>query len=324
MNYMTKDLIEAGEGLPQGGIPIPNTATALNPAPALASAVNRPGPIGGPATFPPSFLTLPAITDGFQQGPQAVTPNPNVPGAVLLGTKTDFITLVYVDNTIIDKVHNTTLSSLPIFLAASGPNPGCPAGSLDPTGLTAIFDATCITLPTGNTAITPGDLIMFQNANGATLQTVTAVNGQTLTFAGGGAGDAFALNGTGKPSGTIINIRNADGTFPPTTASRIWMITYYLNTTNQQRPLLMRQVNFRPATPVAEVIEDLSISYDINSGPPNTNTVEPTYSPNAIRKVNLSLAARADNAYSQNKQYFRNNLQTQVSVRSLAFFNSFQ
>ena len=115
-----------------------------------------------------------------------------------------------------------------------------------------------------------------------------------------------------------------DGTFPPTTASRIWMITYYLNTTNQQRPLLMRQVNFRAAAPIAEVIEDLSISYDINNGPPNTNTVEPTYSPNAIRKVNLSVAARADNAYSQNKQYFRNNLQTQVSVRSLAFFNDFK
>ncbi len=90
MNYMTKDLIEAGEGLPQGGIPIPNSATLLNPAPALASAVNRPGPIGGPATFPPSFLTLPAITDGFQQGPQAVTPNPNVPGGVLLGTQDRF------------------------------------------------------------------------------------------------------------------------------------------------------------------------------------------------------------------------------------------
>ena len=70
----------------------------------------------------------------------------------------------------------------PIFLAASGGNPGCPAGSLDPTGLTATFDATCITLPAGNTAITPGDLIMFQNANGATLQTVTAVAGQTLTL----------------------------------------------------------------------------------------------------------------------------------------------
>jgi len=109
---------------------------------------------------------------------------------------------------------------------------------------------------------------MFQNANGATIQTVTAVNGQALTFAGGGAGDAFALNASGKPSGTIINIRNGDGTFPPTTASRVWMITYYLDTTNQKRPLLMRQVNFRPATPVAEVIEDLSISYDINNGLP--------------------------------------------------------
>jgi len=325
MNYMTKDLIEAGEGLPQGGIPIPNSATLLNPSPALASAVNRPGPIGGPATFPPSFLTIPAITDGFQEGPQAVTPNPNVPGGVLLGNRTDFITMVYVDNTIIDTVHNTTLNSLPIFLAASGGNPGCPAGSLDPTGLTAIFDANCIELPTGNTAITPGDLIMFQNANGATIQTVTAVNGQTLTFAGGGAGDAFALNGTAKPSGTIVQMKNADGTFPPTTASRVWMITYYLDTTNQKRPLLMRQVNFRPATPVAEVIEDLSISYDINNGLPNTPQVEAAgFSPNAIRKVNLSLAARADNAYSQNMQYFRNNLQTQVSVRSLAFFNDFK
>src|SRR5262249_23191770 len=62
LNYMTKDLIEAGEGLPQGGIPIPNSATLLNPNPPIASAVNRPGPVGGPATFPPSFLTLPAIT----------------------------------------------------------------------------------------------------------------------------------------------------------------------------------------------------------------------------------------------------------------------
>jgi hypothetical protein len=102
------------------------------------------------------------------------------------------------------------------------------------------------------------------------------------------------------------------------------MITYYLDTTNQQRPMLMRQVNFRPATPVAEVIEDLSISYDINGGPPNVNDVELAgFSPNAIRKVNLSVAARADNMYSQNKAYFRNNLQTQVSVRSLAFFNNF-
>jgi type II secretory pathway pseudopilin PulG len=324
MNYMTKDIVEAGEGLPQGGIPIPNSVTLLNPAPAIASAVNRPHPVGGPATFPPTFVTLPAVTDAAGLGPRAVTPNPNVPGGILLGANTDFITLVYVDNTIVDTVHNSTLNSSPIFLAASGVNPGCPAGALDPTGLSATFDATCITLPVGNTAITPGDLIMFQNANGATIQTVTAAAGQTLTFAGGGAGDAFALNASAKPSGTIVNMRNGDGTFPPTTASRVWMISYYLDTTNQSRPLLMRQINFRPATPVAEVIEDLSISYDINNGPPNTAAIVAPFTQSSIRKVNLSLAARADNAYSQNKTYFRNNLQTQVSVRSLAFFNSFQ
>ncbi len=324
MNYMTKDIVEAGEGLPQGGIPIPNSVTLLNPNPAVASTVNRPGPIGGPATFPPNFVTLPAVTDGAGLGPQAVTPNPNVPGGILLGANTDFITLVYVDNTIVDPVHNTTLNSLPIFLAASGGNPGCPAGAIDPTGLSVTFDATCITLPVGNTAITPGDLIMFQNANGATVQTVTAAAGQTLTFAGGAGGDPFALNATLQPSGTFIQMRNGDGTFPPTTASRVWMISYFLDTTNQYRPLLMRQINFRPATPVAEVIEDLSISYDINNGPPNTPAIGPPFTQSQIRKVNLSLAARADNAYSQNKTYFRNNLQTQVSVRSLAFFNSFQ
>jgi prepilin-type N-terminal cleavage/methylation domain-containing protein len=329
MNYMVKDIVEAGEGLPQGGIPVPNAVTIANPAPLIASAVNRPGPVGGPATFPPSFVTLPAVTDGPGQGPQAVTPNPLIPGAVLLGANTDFITLVYVDNTIFDPVHNSTLNTSPIFLAASGGNPGCPAGNLAATGLTATFDATCITLPNDNTAIAPGDLIMFQNANGATIQTVTGVAGQRLTFAGGGGGDAFALNASAQPSGTIVNMQtpgfvSPGGPFPPTTASRVWMITYYLNMANQQRPMLMRQVNFRPASPVAEVIEDLSISYDINGGLPNTPTVEPAFSPSAIRKVNLSLAARADNAYSQNKTYFRNNLQTQVSVRSLAFYSNFQ
>ena len=52
MNYMVKDIVEAGEGLPQGGITIPNAVTTGNPTPAVPSAVNRPGPIGGPATFP--------------------------------------------------------------------------------------------------------------------------------------------------------------------------------------------------------------------------------------------------------------------------------
>jgi type II secretory pathway pseudopilin PulG len=327
MNYMVKDIIEAGEGLPQGGITIPNAATVANPTPAVASIVNRPGPVGGPGTFPPSYITLPAITDGYRQGPLAVTPNPNVPGATLLGSPTDFITLVYADTTILDAVNNT-LDSNPVYLApTAGPpaNPGC-GGKIATDGSSVTFDKACITLPTDNTQITGGDLIMFTNAQGTTLQTVSSSVGQVVNFL---PNDAFGLNATGQPSGTILNIQNGvaspGGPYPPTTCTRIWMVTYFLNTTNPLRPMLMREINFRPAQPVAEVIEDLSISYDINGGLPSFGgPIVPTYSPNSIRKVNLSLGSRSDSAFSQNQAYFRNNLQTQVSVRSLAFFNDFQ
>jgi type II secretory pathway pseudopilin PulG len=325
MNYMVKDIIEAGEGLPQGGITIPNAATVLNPTPAVASIINRPGPVGGPATFPASYTTLPAITDGFQQGPLAVTPNPNVPGGILLGNPTDFITIVYADTSILD-VANNTLDSFPVYLAPSAGPPasaGC-GGKILADGSSVTFDKACITLPTDNTQISPGDLIMFTNANGTTLQTVSSAVGQVVNFL---PNDAFGLNATGQPSGTILNIQNGvaspGGPYPPTTCTRIWMITYYLNTANQSRPMLMRQINFQPAQPVAEVIEDLAIAYDINGGLASTGQIAPS-SPNSVRKVNLSLGSRSDSAFTRNQAYFRNNLQTQVSVRSLAFFSDFQ
>ena len=43
----------------------------------------------------------------IELGPLAVTPNPNVPGATLLGNPTDFITVVYADTSIQDAVNNT-------------------------------------------------------------------------------------------------------------------------------------------------------------------------------------------------------------------------
>ncbi|MGA8409279.1 MAG: hypothetical protein WB680_19055, partial [Candidatus Acidiferrales bacterium] len=48
--------------------------------------------------------------------------------------------------------------------------------------------------------------------------------------------------------------------------------------------------------------------------------------PAQIRKVNLLLAARSEVAYGQGRHlgYFRNNLQTEVSVQSLSFFSLYQ
>jgi prepilin-type N-terminal cleavage/methylation domain-containing protein len=340
MNYMVHDLVQAGEGIPAGGITIPHSAGG-------ASAVTRPSPPTLAYLFPATYTTLPAITPGASQGLPTATPN--AAGAILSGPNTDFITIMYADNTLLDNSVNCAgvgcpLNQNPIYLAPNvGPPPvaGC-AGSITAPGGTVVLDPACFNMPTDNTRIQAGDLIMFQNALGNAIQTVTAVVGQTLTFAGG---DAFALNNSAQPNGTIVNIQNGipspGGPYPPTTATRIMMITYYLDTNaNPLRPQLMRQVNFRAAQPVGEVLEDLGISYDLNNavsaypaGPQDAPAPILPDTPNQIRKVNLFLAARSEAPFSQlsnvqidqgSFQYLRNNLSTQVSVQSLAFFNEYQ
>jgi prepilin-type N-terminal cleavage/methylation domain-containing protein len=88
MNYIIRDLVQAGVGLPQGGITIPNTGGA--------SAVVRPGPYTAPATsfgnFPSTWTVLPAISPGYQLG---VTTDTS-------GAQTDLINIIYADNTLID------------------------------------------------------------------------------------------------------------------------------------------------------------------------------------------------------------------------------
>jgi prepilin-type N-terminal cleavage/methylation domain-containing protein len=325
LNYMVRDLVQAGEAIPQGGIPLPNNAGVVN--------VNKPSPPTLAYRFPVASTTLQAITPGFGQGLQTATPSPANNGTTLFGpNNTDMITMIFADNSLIDNTIPAdphTLSEFPIFLAAAPGNPGCPAGVIAANGSSVTFDATCININQGNTGLHAGDLIMFQNAGGVTLQCVTAVAGNTVTFA---AGDAFKLNQTGLPSSTLPQTASPanSGKYPPTTATRIWMITYYIDSnTNPQRPVLMRQVNFNPAVAVAEVIENLNVTYDIVNSQatvPATNAQQLILpdSPAQIRKVNLLLAARSETASDQTRGYFRNNLQTEVSIQSLSFFSLYQ
>jgi prepilin-type N-terminal cleavage/methylation domain-containing protein len=327
LNYMVRDLVQAGESIPQGGIPLPNNAGV--------TSINEPSPPTLAYQFPATSTVLPAITPGPNQGLLTATPDPNIPGVTLFGpNRTDMITMIYADNSLIDNTIPATphtLNEFPIFLAPSaGPpaNPGCPAGSIAANGSSVTFDITCININTGNTGLKAGDLIMFQNAGGVTLQCITRVAGQTVQFA---AGDPFKLNQTALPNGTLPNTAApaGSGAYPPTTATRIWMITYYINSnTNPQRPMLMRQVNFNPAVAVAEVIENLNVTYDIVDSvatvpATNAHILTAPDAPGQIRKVNLLLAARAEVPYSDTQYYFRNNLQTEVSVQSLSFFNQY-
>jgi prepilin-type N-terminal cleavage/methylation domain-containing protein len=339
LNYMVRDIIQAGDGIPQGGITIPNTGLAAVSGvapPNGQSSVNKPGqPVN---TFPTSYTALPAVIPGPNLGEAQEMPSSTKSGVIVTGgPATDTITVLYADNTILD-ANNHTLSQFPIYLAPVATPAGCagtnssPGGSivLAGTTLTLTFDPTCIALPTGNTAIQPGDLILLQNGTASALMCVTTAAGQVVTFK---AGDAFNLNASGQPAGTIAQLESpaASGKFPPTTATRIWMITYYLDTqTNPSHPELMRQVNFNTPEAVGEVIENLQISYDLTedgSVPPvKTDQPQPIYpdTTSQIRKVNLFLAARSDNGYIGDKTYFRNNLATEVNIRGLSFYNQFQ
>jgi hypothetical protein len=175
------------------------------------------------------------------------------------------------------------------------------------------------------------------NPNGI-LQTVTAVAGQTLTFS---PGDAFNLNGrtATETAGTIKQLQNLDaagvpnGTYPPTSATRVWMITYYIDiNSDPTHPMLMRAVNFNAPQPVAETLENLQFTYNFADGtspaPVNQFTVPTVPLPsgdneNQIRSVNVYMGGRST-SYGAPGKYIRANLTTQVALRSMAYFNTYK
>jgi len=334
MHFMVKDLLQAGEGIPQSGISIPVNGGGT-------SLINRPG-TGG--TFPTTYTVLPQIAPGSQLGQIALSLNPTT-GAVLSGgLATDIINILYADNTLISSAACISgpaavcpMNGLPVYIAPPPPTVGC-GGSINATGLTVTFDPKCFTMPGGPVPISVGNLIMFQNANGTALEYVTAVAGNVITF---GAGDPAGLNQTGKLGGTVAQLNVAT---TPTTLTRVWMVSYYIDSTNPQDPQLVRQVNYpnypsaaaavTPPQQIADCIENLSLSYDVITSTPGIygaagpgDAAQPLLpdTPFNIRSVNVTLAGRSEYPYKGGPTpvYLRNNLTTQVSARSLAFVNQF-
>jgi prepilin-type N-terminal cleavage/methylation domain-containing protein len=320
LNLIVQDLIQTGTGIPTGGISIPNTPDAAGCN--TGAPVNRPPAAlaltfqGPNALAPGCNVILPAIEPGPDLGPTVVSPDGTS------GPKTDIITVMYADNTL-------ALDQRPI----NGPN--CPNGSLTATGSSITFDPNCVVIGAAGTPVNPGDLIMIYNSinpNGV-LQTVTSVGGQTLNFAGG---DAFNLNGrtTTETAGTIQQLQNADGTYPSTSCTRVWMITYYIDVTaDPNHPMLMRAVNFNAPQPVAESFENLQFAYNLADGttppPVNQSAVPIVPAPtgdneNQIRSVNVYVGARSANRSANVSSYIRTNLATQVALRSMAYFNTYK
>ena len=281
MKDMTRDFLQAGQGIPTGNVPIPNGAGA--------TPVRRPGP--GTLTFAGEQV-IPAVATG------------NALGATLLGQTSDLVTILHADSTL-------DLDQIPLAAIAGN-------------GSTMTVDGgTDITLP-GN-GLAPGDLIMFSNAMGYALQMITEVSGgQTVTF---GTSDSMNLNERTAAGGTIMQLQDAPASFPPTTATRIWMITYYIDDSVPDSPRLMRVVNDRTPRPIAMEIEDLQLTYDLVDGATNPAAVDEPVAPNSaseIRKANIALSARSYKTHRVVGTYQREMLTSQVSLRSLSFFDRYQ
>lgn len=283
MSMMVRDFMQTGQGIPIGGVPLPNGAGAQE--------VFRPGPTAG-MTFAAGTAILPALLPGNALGP------------TLVGVQTDIVTLLYANRTL-------DLSVFPLVnIAADGStmtvNPAINIGGPD--------------------GIRQGDLILFSNALGNALQMVTADPvGQVVTFS---TNDPMRLNQRSAAAGTLMNLRDANGNFPPTTAMRIRMISYYIDTqTDPDLPRLVRRVNMGNELAIAMGVENLQITYDLVDGvtnPTNVDQLPAANSPHQIRKANLFLAARSLEIDRQTNEFFRNSMATQVGLRSLSFVDRYR
>jgi Tfp pilus assembly protein PilW len=282
MNLLTQDLINAGWGIPTGGLPIPSGAGV--------TAVNRPSPPTVNYTFSPAEA-IAAVNPGAGLGPRGN------------GRTTDMVNILYADNLL--PLNQTPLDSIAVDGRSARVNAGTPI-----TGI--------------NNPITAGDLIAFSNAHGNTVQYVTRVDGQTMYFE---ANDPMNLNQPTAPQGSI-SLLQSGGVYPPTTATRVLMITYYLDTaTDPTMPRLIRRVNFRTGAAVALVLEDMQLTYDLVDGvtnPTNVETPVAPNSPNQIRKASIFLAGRSSLRVRNSNEFLRHNLTTQVSLRSLSFIDRYR
>jgi hypothetical protein len=260
------------------------------PSGAGADPVLRPGPPGTNYTF-----TSQAIA--------SVNPGPAL-GPVINGKATDIVNILYGDSLLI-------LNDQPVAAIAEH------GSSITISEETPISNV--------DNAIRTGDLIAISNAYGSTLQYVTSVAGQTIHF---NVGDPMHLNQPDASAGSIGQLENEGGGFPPTSASRVWLVTYYLDTTTDpETPRLMRQINNETGTAVALVLEDLQLSYDLVDGVTNPTDVKIPVAPNGpgqIRKANLLLSGRTSSEIREKGEFLRRSLSTQVSLRSLSYIDRYR
>ena len=313
-NMLVRDLMQTGRGMPTGGIPIPFGTGS--------TALKRPSPSSTQLYFDNTTqTTLPGIISGYQLGP------------MVNGELTDIVTMLAIDPTSYVQYPAGSAKALPL-------NPSGPpyATGLTSSGPTLASDGASLTVGQFSTWITDtvngikaGDVLLFTNVNGTAIQTVTSVSSGTVYFA---VNDPFNFNQRGVTQGSIMQIRNASpAVFPETTVVRLHVLTYYVDAlTTPGMPRLTRRINHFTPQALAGVVEDLNISYDLvdgNTNPTQINSLPYTIAGNTltgaqVRKVNVHVGVRSELKSTVNGDYMRHHAATVVSLRGLAYKDSYK
>jgi len=328
MDLVVRDFLQVGQGLPVGRvIGIPNGPGSVR--------ITRPGPAAsGTCAGVTPFLPDPTLS--------AVTVGPDL-GPAINGQCTDVITTLAHDG-VFDGVNVTSIAANGRSLTVYPYGPDDTTGTPDDVLISDAPDAL-------GDNVRVGDFLEITKGATSVLVAVTAVAGQTITFA---PGDTLGINqfDAGLTMlGTMNQLRATAPVDDPapivapggviqrgkSTVSRIRMITYWVNTTTDPTsPRLLRQINGNAPNAVAFELEAFRITYDLADGVINpvgarmiaadlagggACGVSPC-SPNQIRKANVVLAIRSARRMAQ-AGYQHNTLFTQVAMRNLSFVDNY-
>ncbi len=170
-----------------------------------------------------------------------------------------------------------------------------------------------------------GDVLLTNNVNGQAVVTVTEVRNDTEVRLTTGNQDPLDFNQqSGAAFGTFKNTLHPPdpALFADTTARRIFIVTYYIDNSDPDIPLLMRHVGAHPPMAVAEYVENLQVTYDIYDEFTSAGTASLDDAgglPNQIRKTNLTLTVLSPGETMIGQVFQRLTLTTSVGPSNLTY-----
>ena len=293
INMMALDASLAGTGFPTSGVQLPSGVGSQDSFLACDSAG--------------CYVTNNVYT---AERLYAVWPG-QAGGPTINGVATDVLTLVYDDPT----------SEFDQYVLTD----------IEANGKDITFDAA--TTPAYNDAVVGlkvGDVLLLSSANGSAVGEITEVNaGGKVGFSPGVGNGELRFNQSGAAFGSVKSIIHPPGppTFSPTSARRIYIVTYYIDNSDPDIPLLMRQVNAHPPMAVAEYVENLQVTYDIYDALTFVGTaslVDAGGLPNQIRKTNISVTVRSPGETMIGQDFQRITLTTSVGPRNLTYRDRYE